>query len=92
MAKRRKVPIRMCIGCREMKEKKEMIRIVKSPDGLINIDIKGKAQGRGAYICPQELCFDRVAENKLLEKTFKKQIEEDLYLKLKRQLKKGEQL
>lgn len=82
--------MRMCIGCREMMPKKELIRIVKSPEGNINIDLKGKSPGRGAYLCHNKLCIDKAAKNKLLEKTFEQKIDQEVYGQLKRQLNEGE--
>ena len=80
----------MCIGCREMKPKKELIRVVKSPEGEIDIDLKGKAPGRGAYLCCNQACVDRAAKSRLLEKAFERRIEQKVYEKLKAQLNEGE--
>jgi len=80
----------MCVGCREMKPKKELIRVVKSPEGVINIDLKGKAPGRGAYLCRNQACVDKAAKSKLLEKAFEQRIEQEVYDKLKTQLNEGE--
>lgn len=88
--RKRKIPMRMCVGCREMKPKKELIRVVKSPDGDIDIDLRGKAPGRGAYLCPQKTCMDKAAKNRLLEKAFEQKIIPEVYEKLKSQLNEGE--
>ena len=88
--KTKKIPMRMCVGCREMKPKKELIRVVKSPEGVINIDLKGKAPGRGAYLCRNQACVDKAAKSKLLEKAFEQRIEQEVYDKLKTQLNEGE--
>ena len=64
----KKIPMRMCVGCREMKPKKELIRIVRSPEGEISIDLKGKKSGRGAYICYNELCLGRALKQKQLDR------------------------
>jgi predicted RNA-binding protein YlxR (DUF448 family) len=82
--------MRMCIGCREMKPKKELIRVVKSPEGEITIDQKGKAPGRGAYLCGSSACINKAANSKLLEKAFSQKIEEEVYEKLKAYLNEGE--
>jgi predicted RNA-binding protein YlxR (DUF448 family) len=82
--------MRMCIGCREMIPKKELIRVVKSPEGSIDIDLKGKAPGRGAYLCRSRACIDKAAKSKLLEKAFEQKIEQEVYDKLKTQLNEGE--
>lgn len=84
--KQRKVPMRMCIGCRIMKPKKELLRIVKSPEGDISIDLKGKASGRGAYLCQDITCLEKTAKNKLLEHTFNQKIDPSIYEQLKREL------
>ena len=55
----KKIPMRQCLGCREMKPKKELIRVVKSPEGEVSLDFKGKKPGRGAYVCPQAECLKR---------------------------------
>jgi predicted RNA-binding protein YlxR (DUF448 family) len=80
----------MCIGCREMMPKKELIRVVKSPEGSIDIDLKGKAPGRGAYLCRSQACIDKAAKSRLLEKAFEQKIEQEVYDKLKTQLIEGE--
>ena len=82
--------MRMCIGCRQMMPKKEMTRIVRSPEGSIDIDQKGKAPGRGAYLCRSRSCVDKAAKNKLLERTFEQKIDQEVYDKLKTQLNEGE--
>ena len=58
--KRRKVPLRMCVGCREMKPKKELVRVVRDPEGEISIDLRGKKAGRGAYICRAPDCLEKL--------------------------------
>ena len=80
--RKRKIPLRMCVGCREMKPKKELIRVVKSPEGEISIDLKGKSPGRGAYVCRNKACFEKAYKNKLLEKALNQKIEAELYDKL----------
>lgn len=70
---------RMCLACREMFDKKQLLRIVKNKDGEIFIDKTGKANGRGAYICTQKSCIDKVKKQKLLNKAFKCQIEQNIY-------------
>ena len=84
MAKR--VPLRQCLGCREMKPKSELIRVVKSPDGKISLDFTGKKPGRGAYVCRDKSCFDRVIKSKALSRAFKTQISDDIVTELQQQL------
>ena len=88
--KKRKVPLRMCVGCREMKPKKELIRVVKSPEGEINIDLKGKSPGRGAYLCRDKTCFEKAYKNKLLEKALNQKIEPEIYQKLIQEMSEDE--
>ena len=68
MPKVRKIPQRMCVGCQEMKPKKEMIRVVKTPENSIEIDLTGKRPGRGAYVCPKEECMQKAIKARRLEK------------------------
>ena len=66
--KPKKIPMRMCVGCREMKEKRELIRIVRTPEGEVALDITGKRSGRGAYVCRQAECLRRAIRQKQLER------------------------
>jgi len=75
----KKIPLRKCLGCGEMKPKKELIRVVKSPEGEISIDLTGKKSGRGAYICHSKECLSKAQKSKRLEKSFSTKIEEDVY-------------
>ena len=83
MTKKKSVPMRMCIACREMKPKKEMTRVVKNVDGDIFADLSGKAPGRGAYICSAEACLKKLADKKLLHKAFSSEVSETVYSCLK---------
>ena len=83
----KKIPMRMCIGCREMKPKRELIRIVKTPEGEIKLDKTGKLNGRGAYVCPNADCFKRVTKQNALDHTFSMKIEPLIYEKLEAELK-----
>lgn len=75
----KKLPLRKCIGCQEMKEKKELVRIVKLSDESISIDTTGKVNGRGAYICPCIKCMELCKKSKALDRAFKKSISKDVY-------------
>lgn len=75
----KKTPKRMCISCREMFEKKDLKRIVRTPDGEIVFDSTGKKPGKGAYICSNPECFKKIKKGKLLEKVFKTQISDEVY-------------
>lgn len=79
----KKTPMRKCIGCNEMKEKKALIRIVRNNKGEISVDTVGKAAGRGAYLCNSVKCFDAAVKAKRLEKAFKAPVPDDIYPKLR---------
>ena len=79
MAKTKSVPTRMCIACREMKPKKEMLRVVKNAEGEIFVDPTGKAAGRGAYICSGEECLKKLSDKKLLHKAFAANVDVKVY-------------
>ena len=66
----KKIPMRQCVGCREMKEKRSLIRVVKSPEGEVSLDFKGKLPGRGAYVCPSGECLKRARKSRALERAF----------------------
>ena len=74
-----KIAMRKCLGCNEMKRKKELIRAVKSPVGEISLDLTGKKSGRGAYICPDKNCFDKARKGKRLERALETQIPDSVY-------------
>ena len=82
----KKVPMRKCVGCGEMKSKKEMMRVLKTEDGEFMLDVTGKKNGRGAYICKSEECFLKVMKNKGLERSFKQAIPTEVYNKLEKEL------
>ena len=66
----KKIPMRQCVGCREMKEKRALIRLVKPPEGPVSLDFKGKLPGRGAYVCPAPECLKRARKSRALERAF----------------------
>ena len=75
----KKKPERTCIACNEQKEKQELLRIVKSKEGIVEVDETGKKSGRGAYICKKEECLEKLIKSKRLQKVFEKEIEDELY-------------
>ena len=87
----KKIPMRMCVGCREMHEKRELIRIVKSAEGMVSIDMRGKAPGRGAYICKKNDCLERAMKSRALERALEHRIEPDVYERLREELAADEQ-
>lgn len=78
----KKVPLRKCLACNEMKEKKELLRVVKNKDNEISIDNTGKLNGRGAYICNNDICVNDVIKNNKLSRVFKMPVSEDVYKSL----------
>ena len=84
--KQKKMPLRMCLGCQEMKPKKELIRIVRDKEGSTSVDFTGKKAGRGAYICKNADCFEKAKKGKRLEKAFEAKIDDTVYDTLKMQL------
>lgn len=88
--KQKKIPLRMCAGCGEHKQKKEMVRVVKSPEGEISLDLSGRKPGRGAYICPSLECLQKARKAKRLERTFSCQIPDTIYNAMEKELKNGE--
>lgn len=86
----KKIPMRQCVGCREMKEKRELIRVVKSPDGEISLDFKGKKPGRGAYLCLDLECLKRCRKARGLERAFETAVPAEVYQTLEEQMKAGE--
>lgn len=84
--KQKKTPLRMCLGCKEMKPKKELIRVVRNNEGEINIDLVGKKPGRGAYICRSSSCLESAIKAKRLEKAFDTTIDVEIYNNLRDQL------
>lgn len=79
----KKKPTRKCMGCNESKEKKDLIRIVKSKEGVVEVDLTGKKNGRGAYICKNEDCLNQVIKSKRLQKALECEIEENVYESLR---------
>lgn len=86
----KKIPMRMCTGCREMKQKRELIRVVKTPEGEIRLDRTGKLNGRGAYICKSAECLKRARKSGALSRTFGMEIPEEIYGKIETELESVE--
>ena len=81
-----KIPMRQCTGCREMKSKKEMMRIVRTDTQEFLLDATGKKNGRGAYICPNPECLKKAIKNKGLERSFKQAISKEVYESLEKEM------
>ena len=84
--KPKKIPLRMCLGCSEMKPKKELVRVVKATEGEISVDKTGKKNGRGAYICNNPECLKKAQKTRRLEKAFSCQISADIYDALEKEM------
>ncbi len=86
----KKIPMRQCVGCREMKPKKELVRVVKSPEGDISIDLKGKAPGRGAYVCHSMQCLRKAIKSNALARGFETTIPQEVVDLLEKQMEANE--
>ncbi|MBP3312840.1 MAG: RNase P modulator RnpM [Butyricicoccus sp.] len=75
----RKIPMRQCLGCRTMFPKRELIRVVRSPEGELSLDFKGKAPGRGAYLCPNPECLKKARKSRAIERAFSVSVPEEVY-------------
>ena len=82
MPKERKIPLRMCIACRELKPKRDMLRVVKNAVGEIRLDFSGKLPGRGAYLCDSAECVKKLRKARLLNRTFSCEVSEDVYARI----------
>ena len=83
--KMKKIPVRQCMGCNEHKPKRELVRVVKSPEGEISLDLTGRKSGRGAYICPSIECLAKAKKARRLEKAFSCQIPDDVYAAMEKE-------
>ena len=86
----KKIPQRKCVGCGEMKDKKALLRIVRSPEGEIALDLTGKKSGRGAYVCRSKDCITKAVKEKRLERALEKPVSEEVYAKLLEDLPDGQ--
>ncbi|MCD5410416.1 MAG: YlxR family protein [Clostridiales bacterium] len=87
---KKKAPLRKCISCNEMKQKKELLRVVCNKADEITIDNTGKKHGRGAYVCYSSDCFEKAKNKKALNRVFKKQVPDEVYSKMELEIKKHE--
>lgn len=86
----KKIPMRQCVGCREMKPKKELVRVVRSPEGEISMDLKGKAPGRGAYVCHCPECLKKAIKSGALGRAFSAEIPQEILRQLEAQMEATE--
>ena len=82
----KKIPQRQCMGCRERKNKRELIRVVRSPEGNVSLDFGGEMNGRGAYLCPDPECLKRAIRSKALDRSLEVTIPEDVYARLEKEM------
>ena len=82
----KKIPLRRCSGCGESKPKKELVRVVRAPDGSVSLDLKGKQPGRGAYVCPSKACLAKARKAKRFERALEVQIPEEVYNAMEAQM------
>ena len=87
----KKIPMRQCVGCREMKPKKELIRVVRSPEGAVSLDFRGKLPGRGAYVCPDPACLAKARKSRGLALAFDAALPAQVWDDLEAQMKGGDQ-
>ena len=85
----KKIPQRQCMGCRERREKRQMIRVVRGTDGHVGLDFSGKLNGRGAYICPDPECLKKAIRAKALERSLEVQIPQEVYDRLEKEMEAG---
>ena len=87
MSSNKKVPMRKCVGCQEMKSKKEMLRVIRTSEGEFLLDATGKKNGRGAYLCPSRACLEKAIKGKGLERSFRQAIPREVYETLEREMR-----
>lgn len=85
--KQKKIPQRMCVGCQAMKSKKELLRVVRTPEGEILLDGTGKKSGRGAYVCPSDACLTKAVKEKRLDKALEHTVSQEVLTQLRSGLK-----
>ena len=82
----KKIPMRQCIGCREMKPKQQLIRVVRAPEGTLSIDFRGKKNGRGAYLCPDPECLRKAQKSRAVERALEVPVPPEIYAELEAQM------
>ena len=89
MPRVKKIPQRQCVGCREMKDKKSLLRVVRSPEGEVSLDFGGKKPGRGSYVCPDPACLKKARKSRALERAFETEIPPEVYAQMEQELSGG---
>ena len=87
----KKIPMRQCLGCREMKPKQQLIRVVRSPEGVLSVDRKGRQNGRGAYLCPDAACLRKAVKSRALERALETKLDEQVFAQLAGRMAPAEQ-
>lgn len=87
--KAKKIPLRMCTGCGEMFDKRTLVRVVKSPDGEVSLDLTGKKSGRGAYVCKNAECLKKARKKRAFERAFSMQISDEVYNAMEEEMANG---
>ena len=85
----KKIPMRQCMGCRERLEKRQLIRVVRSPEGEVSLDFSGKKNGRGAYLCPDPQCLKKAIKSKSLDRSLEVTIPREIYDRLEKEMEAG---
>lgn len=85
----KRIPLRQCLGCREMKPKAELVRVVRSPEGTVSLDLRGKAPGRGAYVCRDPACLKKAQRSKALSRSLETEIPSQVYEALAQQMEEA---
>ena len=85
----KKIPMRQCLGCREMKPKRELLRVVRTPEGEVSLDTRGKKPGRGAYVCPNADCLKKAIKTRALSRALETEIPEEVMQRLAAELEEG---
>lgn len=86
----KKIPMRQCLGCREHKPKRELVRVVRSPEGEVSLDLTGKLNGRGAYLCRSASCLRRAIKSRALSRAFGTEVPEEVFLRLESEIESGD--
>lgn len=86
----KKKPVRQCVACREKKEKGQLVRVVRMPDGVIAVDTRGKMPGRGAYLCKEEACLEKAVKSRALQRALECEIPQETLEALRRQMKEAD--
>ena len=89
--KQKKIPARRCVGCNAQKPKRELVRVVRSPEGTVSLDVTGKKPGRGAYVCPDAACLAKARKAKRLERAFGVEVPPEVYDRLTEQIAAAQQ-